>query len=200
MSSSLQEQLVQAGLADEESLNRSRQSGQRRAGGKRTGGKRAGGKKKGSGRKSRQSGQPAGDQANRSAVAPKTAERAKTETKPPSAPQREPSAEEKADRLRQMIRANRIDRAYAAVPYRFTQGARVREIAVTGTQQGRIARGELAVVSDGQRCELVPAKVARRVRGIDPAAVLVLNVGDERGGNTDEDPYADYRVPDDLMW
>lgn len=196
MSSSLQEQLVQAGLADEENLNRPRRSGQRRAGGKRPGGKKQGG-----GRKAGQSGQRLGsDRANRSAAGSKTAEKAKTEAKTPSAPQREPSAEEKADRLRQMIRANRIDRAYAGVPYRFTQGARVREIAVTGTQQGRIARGELAVVSDGQRCELVPAKVARRVRGIDPAAVLVLNAGDERGGNTDEDPYADYRVPDDLMW
>ena len=99
-----------------------------------------------------------------------------------------------------MIRANRIDRAYAGVPYRFTQGSRVREIAVTGTQQGRIARGELAVVSDGERNELVPAKVARRVRGIDPAAVLVLNSANERGDDTGDDPYADYRVPDDLMW
>lgn len=196
MSSSLQEQLVQAGLADEESLNRSRQGGQRRAGGK-----RGGGKKQGGGRKARQSGQrSAGARTNRGTAQPRTEETEKTEEKTAPAPQRQPSAEEKADRLRQIIRANRIDRAYAGVPYRFTQGARVREIAVTGTQQGRIARGELAVVSDGQRCELVPAKVARRVRGIDPAAVLVLNAGDERGDNADEDPYADYRVPDDLMW
>lgn len=99
-----------------------------------------------------------------------------------------------------MIRANRIDRAYAGVPYRFTQGARVREIAVTGTQRGRIARGELAVVSDGERNELVPARVARRIRAIDPVAVLVLNSGDKRGTEAGEDPYADYRVPDDLMW
>lgn len=196
MPSSLQEQLVQAGLADEESLNRSRQGGQRRPGGK-----RAGGKKQRGGRKPRHSMQgSADDKARRGAAPPKTEEKEKAKERTPSAPTREPTAEEKADRLRQIIRANRIDRAYAGVPYRFTQGARVREIAVTGTQQGRIARGELGVVSDGQRCELVPAKVARRVRGIDPAAVLVLNSGDERGAPAGDDPYADYRVPDDLMW
>ncbi len=194
MSSSLQEQLVQAGLADEESLKRSRQGGQRRAGGK-----RAGGKKRGGERKARQPGpRSASDTGDRGAARPKPEEKPEAETA--SAPERQPTAAEKADRLRQIIRANRIDRAYAGVPYRFTQGARVREIAVTGTQQGRIARGELAVVNDGQRCELVPAKVARRVRGIDPAAVLVLNSGDERGETASDDPYADYRVPDDLMW
>ena len=194
MSSSLQEQLVQAGLANEESANRSRQGGRHRAGGK-----RGGGKKQGSGRKARQSGQQAAaDKANHDAAPPTPREKKEEQAAP--APERQPTAEEKADRLRQMIRANRIDRAYAGVPYRFTQGSRVREIAVTGTQQGRIARGELAVVSDGERNELVPAKVARRVRGIDPAAVLVLNSANERGDDTGDDPYADYRVPDDLMW
>lgn len=189
MSSSLQEQLVQAGLADEESLNRSRQGGRRHSGNR-----RGRGKKQGGGKARRSGQQRAGDKGKRAAAPTKTEE----QTAP--APHRQPTAGEKADRLRQMIRANRIDRAYAGVPYRFTQGSRVREIAVTGTQQGRIARGELAVVSDGERCEIVPAKVARRVRGIDPEAVLVLNAGDERGEDGDDDPYAGYRVPDDLMW
>lgn len=194
MSSSLQEQLVQAGLAEEESLNRSRGGNQRRAGGRRGGGDRQGG-----GRKAHSPGQQsAKDKGARDAARAKTAEN--TEGKATAAPKREPTAQESADRLRQIIRASRIDRAYAGVPYRFTQGARVREIAVTGTQQGRIARGELAVVTDGERCELVPAKVARRVRGIDPAAVLVLNAGAGRGGDEGDDPYADHRVPDDLMW
>lgn len=194
MSSSLQEQLVQAGLADEESLNRSRPNGRRRSDGK-----RGDGKKQGGGRKARQAGQqPAGGKGDRAAAPPGT--KGKKADQTATAAARQPTAEEKADRLRQIIRTNRIGRAYAGVPYRFTQGARVREIAVTGTQQGRIARGELAVVSDGERCELVPAKVARRVRGIDPAAVLVLNSGDEHGEDAGDDPYADYRVPDDLMW
>lgn len=185
---------MQAGLADEESLNRSRQGGQRSAGGK-----HGRGNKRGGGKKARQSGpRSASDKGNRTPARPKTEAKAEEKTAP--APERQPTAEEKADRLRQIIRANRIDRAYAGVPYRFTQGTRVREIAVTGTQQGRIARGELAVVSDGQRCELVPAKAARRVRGIDPAAVLVLNSPDERGEDAGDDPYADYHVPDDLMW
>jgi len=194
MSTSLQEQLVQAGLADEESLDRSRQDRRRRGGGRRGGPKKSGG-----GHKARQSAQQSvGDKGGPRAAPPKGTE--KPADKPAPADKRQPTAEEKADQLRQIMRANRIDRAYAGVPYRFTEGARVREIAVTGTQQGRIARGELAVVSDGERCELVPAKVARRVRSIAPEAVLVLNSGDERGKDTDEDPYAAYRVPDDLMW
>lgn len=194
MSSSLQEQLVNAGLADEDSLNRSRQGRRHRSGGKRGRGKKPGG-----GGKARDSArQAASEKAHREAATPKNAEKAAEKAAPP--PERQPTAEEKADRLRQMIRANRIDRAYAGVPYRFTQGSRVREVAVTGTQQGRIARGELAIVSDGERVEIVPAKVARRLRGIDPAAILVLNSGDERRDAADDDPYAAYRVPDDLMW
>lgn len=186
MSNSLQEQLVQAGLADEESLNKSREGGR----------KRGRGRKKGGGRHK-------SDPAKKGASASRaeTADTRAGNTAPEQAqPRREPTAEEKADRVRQMIRANRIDRTYAAVPYRFTEDSRIREIAVTGSQQARIARGELAVVTDGERCELVPAKVARRIRGSDPRAVLVLNAEGERPASDDDDPYADYPVPDDLMW
>lgn len=189
MSTSLQEQLIQAGLADEESLNRSSQ------GRKRGADKGKGGRGKGGGRKPRQSPRaPAEGGPEQPAAA------AKPRREPEPAAQRPPTAEQTADRLGQMIRANRIDRAYATVPYRFTQGSRIRELAVTGTQQARIARGEMGVVSDGARCELVPAKVARRIRAIDREAVLVLNTGDDRKTGDSDDPYAEYHVPDDLMW
>mgnify|MGYP000736431084 CR=1 FL=1 len=180
MSSSLQEQLVQAGLAEEERSNKARKRRKNRTAG-RTKAREA------------SSGQPA----NKRAGAAGGAERPAPDK---AGPRPERTAEEQADRLRQIIRANRIDRTYAGVPYRFTRGSSIREIAVTGTQQARIARGELAVVSDGERCELVPAKTARRIRGSDPQAVLVLNSGHERPAGDADDPYADYPVPDDLMW
>ena len=46
--------------------------------------------------------------------------------------------------------------------------------------------------------EIVPAETAQRVRERDPSLVLVWNQP-AKGVETD-DPYADYQVPDDLLW
>ncbi len=177
MSNSLQEQLVQAGLADPDSQ------------------KKSASKKKGKRRKPDHRGQgrsQGGAEPQRGADGDTRV--ADAATGGGDAPRREPTAAERAERVRRMVRSNRIDRKYAAVPYRFTQGSRIREVAVTASQQGRLARGELGIVAVGERFELVPAKVARQVRGIEREAVVVLNTGRE----AEDDP--EHRVPDDLRW
>ena len=183
MSSSLQEQLIQAGLADE---NSGKQSGDRKKRGRQRGkpqkrGKGGGGEQPRKPTGGRKGGDTAAATGSAASPAPKQQPRERT-------------PEQRADQIRQLVRTHRIDRKYAAVPYRFTRGSRVREVAVTASQQGRIARGELGIVSDGERLELVPAKVARQVRGIDREAVVVLNTGREDS----DDP--EHPVPDDLMW
>jgi uncharacterized protein YaiL (DUF2058 family) len=44
----------------------------------------------------------------------------------------------------------------------------------------------------------VPADIAERVRARDPSLVLVWNQPSQTPD--EDDPYADFQVPDDLMW
>lgn len=50
-----------------------------------------------------------------------------------------------------------------------------------------------------QKYELVPLKVAEKIRELDASVVIALHVP-EKKPVAEDDPYADYQIPDDLMW
>ncbi len=106
-------------------------------------------------------------------------------------------AKETAARVRQIAESHRIEREDGDVPYRFTRGSKIKEIWLGKAQHRKLADGEIALVACGEGYELVPKSTAERIREIDAAAVLVLNTGTP---DSDDDPYADFPVPDDLMW
>lgn len=118
--------------------------------------------------------------------------------------QAERHSREVAAQIRQMIETSRIDRRGGDIAYQFVQNKRIKKAYVNATQQDQLTRGRIAIVAYGDACELVPARVAEKIAQRDPAAVLVLNSAQAPGGRNDadddEDPYADYPIPDDLMW
>lgn len=98
----------------------------------------------------------------------------------------------------QLIRDQRLPRDGADLPYNFTDGSALKRLYVTGKQQAGLSNGQLAIVRQDDFYELVPAAVAERVAAHDPAQVIVHNrPGPAADG---DDPYAGFEVPDDLMW
>ena len=74
---------------------------------------------------------------------------------------------------------------------------------VTPRQQKGLVSGQLALVRAGsqehsERVELVSAKVVEKIAERDSTAIVLHNQRDEEEPIDDE--YADYQVPDDLMW
>ena len=57
--------------------------------------------------------------------------------------------------------------------------------------------GALAIVRHEDFYELVPAVIAERVQQVDPATLVVWNRPEPKDP---DDPYAEFEVPDDLMW
>lgn len=64
----------------------------------------------------------------------------------------------------------------------------------------QVVKGALAVVRLGRNFELVPPATADRIAERDPTLVVVLNAESPPPAESAPDPYADYPVPDDLMW
>ena len=60
-----------------------------------------------------------------------------------------------------------------------------------------ITAGKLKIVNDNGVFELVPPAIAEKIRQRNPS--LVIDLPDEQSP-AEDDPYADYKVPDDLMW
>ena len=104
-----------------------------------------------------------------------------------------------AAQVRQLIEKYRIDRRGGETPYSFVDDGTVKKIHVNGKQQAGLTAGQIAVVRLGSAYELIPAPVAAKLAERDAGAVVLLNEGNDEGP-IDDDPYADYDIPDDLRW
>lgn len=116
--------------------------------------------------------------------------------------QQQAASEKKAIQAQiiQLIRMNRIERAGEGdVPYQFTDGKKIKKMYVTSKLQEELTGGRLAIARLDGGYELLPAAAARKIMQRDASVIVLLN---EKSDNVvaDDDPYAAYQIPDDLMW
>ncbi|MEJ2529555.1 MAG: DUF2058 domain-containing protein [Gammaproteobacteria bacterium] len=104
-----------------------------------------------------------------------------------------------AAQIKQLIQMNSIQDTQGDIGFNFTDGNKVQRLYVTDALHAQLVRGRLAVVKLEQDYALVPAGVAEKIKLRDPSCVLVCNEAGSEGTDED-DPYADFQVPDDLMW
>ena len=102
--------------------------------------------------------------------------------------------------VRQLIQLNRQSRDGGDVAFNFKDGIIIRKLFVTKRLQDHLVNGQLAVVKLDEKYELVPTAVARKIRLREPSAVIVCNDAVEGSKPDADDPYADYKIPDDLDW
>jgi hypothetical protein len=116
--------------------------------------------------------------------------------------QREQAAQKAIQaQIKQLISLNRIDRQRGDIAYQFADGSKIKKIYLTTTLQDQLAYGIIVLVKFGDGYELVPKQVAEKIAQRDAACILVQNAGStEASAVEEEDPYADYKIPDDLMW
>jgi len=99
----------------------------------------------------------------------------------------------------QLIKMNRIKRESGDIAYQFTDGTRIKKIYVTEQLQKDLVNGRLAIAKLGNEFELLPSSAADKIRQRDPQVIVLLNTYEVTGVDED-DPYAEYQIPDDLMW
>ena len=101
--------------------------------------------------------------------------------------------------IKQLIEVNRVDRNDGEIPYQFTDGKKIHKIHVTGLLQTQLSNGLIAIVKLGDRYELVPTPVAEKIAQRDESRIILQNQA-SKGSGDEDDSYADYQIPDDLMW
>ncbi len=176
MANSLQEQLLKAGLVSEQKLKQTKTQKRKN--------KRQGGDEE------------ALAQERRARQARAEKERRDRELNRERDEQARRKAE--ANALRQLIHDNRVRRERGDLAYNFTDGNALKRLYVNTEQHRGIVDGRLAIVRQDTFYELVTAQTAARVAERDPSLVLVLNR--PGGGQETDDEYAEFQVPDDLMW
>lgn len=105
---------------------------------------------------------------------------------------------------RQIIEDRKVPRSGES-EYRFSVDGAIRTLLVNDDLRRKLSCGVLVIVRVGERFELLPRVAADKVRERD-AAMIVLDHGQsassEPSATTSEDDayYAQFKVPDDLIW
>ena len=96
---------------------------------------------------------------------------------------------------------NRISADEGETVYNFEDGNKIKQIYVTDQLRQKIVNGRLAIVRLDDKYEIVANIVAAKIMQRDDSFVVVCNEAATNDESSDEDDeYADYKVPDDLMW
>lgn len=103
-----------------------------------------------------------------------------------------------AAQIKQLIQMNAIS-AEGEVAYNFTAGKKIKKVHVTEDIQDRLSRGKLAIAGLDNTYVVIPLGVADKIRQRDEACFIYIAENTSQEPDED-DPYADYQIPDDLMW
>ena len=76
---------------------------------------------------------------------------------------------------------------------------KIKKIYVTDDQQSKLERGLLALAVLDDNFMVIPVPVAKKIAERKPEVIVMQNNNSEESTD-EEDWYADYQIPDDLMW
>ena len=100
--------------------------------------------------------------------------------------------------IRQLVEMNCVANTDGDVVYNFEDMKKIRRIYVTEELRSKIISGRLAIARLNETYMLVPKAVAEKIMQRDVSYIVLCNEPEDIGDEDDE--YADYKVPDDLMW
>ncbi|NOX27448.1 MAG: DUF2058 domain-containing protein [Gammaproteobacteria bacterium] len=115
--------------------------------------------------------------------------------------QKKEAADQKAiaAQIKQLIETNCIKDRDGDVAYNFTDANVIKRLHVSEPIHKHLATGRLAIAKFIDGYELVPTPVAEKIKQRDSECIVDTD-SDAETITDEDDPYADYKIPDDLMW
>lgn len=109
--------------------------------------------------------------------------------------------------VRQIVETHKVKRE-GEIAYRFTDGGKIHSVLVNEALRAQLAAGALVIARHDQGYELVPRAIAEKIRTRDAAAIVLDHGRVPAQGrddavsaeSADDEHYAQFKVPDDLVW
>lgn len=116
--------------------------------------------------------------------------------------QRKEADEHKAllAQIRELVDINRIHQDDSGLPYQFNDTNKVKKVYVTEKVRSLLVNGRAGIIKIDGHYHIVPIEIAHKIYQRDEASVIVLNQQVSQQSDHENDPYADYQIPDDLIW
>ena len=103
-------------------------------------------------------------------------------------------------RIKQILEHHQLKGVKGDSEYNYTFDNKVKKLALNTMTHKALVNGRLALCGLNETTYLVTSETAEKVSSLDSRLILVQNDKIETLAVDDEDPYADYQIPDDLMW
>jgi len=180
---SLQDQLLKAGLVDKNRANKAKKEKQKKA------------------KAARASGAVISNEVS-AAAQREQAKKIERDRQLNLQKQKESSLKAVAAQIIQLVEMNRLNTSDGDIGYSFVYDNKVKKIILNEELKNQLIAGRLAIVTivknQLRKFEIVPAPVAEKIAQRDESCIVQLN--EKIGAEGEDDAYADYKIPDDLMW
>lgn len=101
--------------------------------------------------------------------------------------------------VKQLIERHQVKPSERAeTRFQFVDGTTIKSIYVDEAMLPTLARAQLRVARFGSSYALIPAVVAEKIEARRPEVLIPLS--SDQQASDEDDPYAEYVIPDDLMW
>lgn len=101
--------------------------------------------------------------------------------------------------VKQLINMNKVNRQDGEIKYNFTDGTLVKSLYVTEELREQLTKGILSIARSDDSYEIIPSSVAYKIAQRDEETIIE-NKSSSEEELSEDDPYAEFVVPDDLMW
>jgi len=183
MNNPFQEQFLKAGLVNKQQVNKANQQ-----------------KKKSRSNQQQRSKKATADEQAR--LKARKAEQAKAERDRALNKHKEEQAQKKATsiEINQLITDNCFKRdEKCEIGYNFEHRNKVNKLYINADMKTKVVQGKLGIARIEGRYELVPLSIAKKIQQRNDKRIVLFET-DLPQETSEDDPYADYQIPDDLTW
>ncbi|MEM9103678.1 MAG: DUF2058 domain-containing protein [Pseudomonadota bacterium] len=117
--------------------------------------------------------------------------------------QKQKIAEEKAVKaqIKQLIESHHIVINGSNLnDFNFKDGNAIKTLKVNELIRQQLIKGQVGIVKQGNNYSMLPYPIVEKIAQRDEDSILLLNKAKTEDIVDEDDPYADYVIPDDLIW
>ena len=110
------------------------------------------------------------------------------------------ATKENSLRIKQILHHHQITGVNGDSEYNYTFHGKIKKLSLDSITHKALVNGRLALCGLEENTYIVTSETAAKVAELDCNIILVQNDKVECEATDEDDPYADYQIPDDLMW
>ncbi|WP_076418646.1 DUF2058 domain-containing protein [Colwellia sp. UCD-KL20] len=103
-------------------------------------------------------------------------------------------------RILQILQHHKLTRIEGETEYNYTFNNKVKKLLVDVITHKALVNGRLAICGLDDTTYVVTSETAEKIATLDSSIILVQNDKVETNDVVEDDPYAEFQIPDDLMW